>query len=353
MKYVSNVILLPIALLVLSCNKKNKDEIFGEAKNLSLYKNTNFSPTLEHKIHQDTNAVYCVTLLYAWNEIVDEIGKPWGINKKDTDLLLLSKSNSFLNALDQSDYFSNVEVDGTTINASVFFKKSLPFEFKLNSYDKKLKFNDIPVKSFGVNGWDDEISDLVTMLYYKNDENFIIKLSPEDKNHEIILFKTEAKYNSLIEMNQSLMSLTDISMDEKQNWRFNFLNDDILVIPKLNFNIETNFKKIEGKLLNGFDNQYKIETAYQRIGFVLDENGAEIESEVEVVVEAIEEIIDREIPKPKKLIFDKPFYVLLRKKETTNPYFVLWNVNAELLVEDKKKLLQIIENETIFIGEFG
>lgn len=334
MKYVSNVILLPIALLVLSCNKKNKVEIFGEAKNLSLYKKTNFSPTLEHQIHQDTNAVYCVTLLYAWNEIVDEIGKPWGIDKKDTDLLLLSKSNSFQNALDQNDYYSNVEVDGTTINASVFFKKSLPFEFKLNSYDKKLKFNDMPVKSFGVNGWDDEISDLVTILYYKNDENFIIKLSPIDKNHEIILFKTEAKYNSLIEMNQSLVSLTDISMDEKQNWRFNFLNDDVLVIPKFNFNIETNFKKIEGKVLNGFDNQFKIETAYQRIGFVLDENGAEIESEVEVAVEAIEEIIDKELPKPKKLIFDKPFYVLLRKKEATNPYFVLWNVNTELLVEE-------------------
>jgi hypothetical protein len=34
-------------------------------------------------------------------------------------------------------------------------------------------------------------------------------------------------------------------------------------------------------VLNGFDKQFKIETAYQRIGFALDENGAEIESEVE------------------------------------------------------------------------
>ena len=334
MKNLSKIFLLLVIAFTISCKKDNQESKFDKAKKITEFKNTKFSPTLENEIYKESNSIYCVTLLYAWNEITDEIGKPWGIDKKDNDLILLSKSNTYKNVLDKNEYFADVEIIDNNITAKAFFKKSLPFELKLNSYDKKLKFDNVPVKSFGVNGWDFEISDCVSILYYKNDDNFIIKLRPTDITHEIILFKTEENYKNLNEMNQSLLKLTDVSTEQKQNWRFNFLDDDIIIIPKFNFNIEKNYETMEGKILNGFENKFRIETAYQRTAFVLDENGAEIESEVEYAVEASESIGEIEKPKPKKLIFDKPFYVLLRKKGAENPYFALWNVNSELLVKE-------------------
>ncbi|MFC4738595.1 serpin family protein [Flavobacterium ponti] len=207
----------------------------------------------------------------------------------------------------------------------------------MNSYEKKLTFDKTPVKSFGLSGYDEfEMINSVKIIYYKNDENFIIKLLPKDENHEIILFKKEEKFASFFEMIQEIDNLTDLANIQKQNvklyWKFQFREEDKLIIPKINFNIKTNFPKLEGNIYNGFDSQYTIESIIQRTAFILDESGAEIESEVEVAVEAAEEIIE-EKPKPKQLIFDKPFLILLKRKDSKNPYFGLWTVNSELMIK--------------------
>ena len=210
MKNVSKVFALLVICFIISCKKENQESQeskFDKATSLSEFKHTAFSPTLENEIVKESNAIYCVTLLYAWHEIIDEIGKPQRIDANDTDLILLNKSNTYKNVLNEDEYFTNVEIVDNTITAKAFFKKSLPFELKLNSYDNQLKFDNIPVKSFGVDGWESEIANCVSILYYKNDANFIIKLSPKDKTHEIILFKTGNNYKSLNDMNESLLKL--------------------------------------------------------------------------------------------------------------------------------------------------
>ena len=75
-----------------------------------------------------------------------------------------------------------------------------------------------------------------------------------------------------------------------------------------------------------------IELAWQRTAFILDESGAEIESEAEAATEAIEE--EYEKPKPKKMIFDKPFLILLKRTDAKNPYFGLWITNTELMMKE-------------------
>ena len=177
---------------------------------------------------------------------------------------------------------------------------------------------------------------LLKIIYYKNDENFIIKLLPKDKNHEIILFKTEEKFASIFEMIQEIDNLTDLANTQKKDdnlyWKFQFREEDELIIPKINFNIKTNFPKLEGNIYNGFDSQYTIKSIIQRTAFLLDESGAEIESDAEIAVAASEEPI-AEKPKPKHLLFDKPFLLLLKRTNSKNPYFGLWNSNAELMVK--------------------
>jgi hypothetical protein len=334
MKTKKIILILPLLIYLTSC----KERKFPEVKNLSEYENTQFNPTLEHKISNDKNSVYCATLLFAWDEIREQINSPLTISDEYFDLKLLNKSTSFENVLKSNEYKVSGEVDGDLISARAEFNKSLPFELKLQSFKNKLTFDGQKVSSFGVNGYDNyKQLNIVKIIYYKNDNNFIIKLLPKDKEHEIILFKTEKNFNSIAEMTSEIEKLTEIGKTEKKNekinWKYFYGDEDIVVIPKFNFNIETNFTKIEGSNFNADKRNFQVERAWQRTAFILDEMGAEIESEA--VTDVVEEmVVEDEKPKPKKMIFDKPFLILLKRSDAKNPYFGLWTTNTELMTNE-------------------
>ena len=318
-------------------NGNKETQKFPEVKDLSAYENTNFLPTLEHKIDRQNNAVYCVTLLYAWEEVRKQINLPLTISPKDTDLMLLNNSKSFLNVLKSHEYTASGTIDGDLITARAEFNKSLPFALKLESYDNRLRFKGKPVASFGVSGYSDyEQLQFVKIIYYKNDNNFIIKLLPKDKQHEIILFKSDKIFNSMAEMNEEISKLTEIGKkerkDEKHQWKYRISYEDEVLIPKLKFNIETYYATLEGNRFETSKQKYLIARAWQRTAFVLDESGAEIESEAEIEACVVEEAIEN--PHPKKMRFDKDFLLLLKRTDAQNPYFGLWVVDTELMVND-------------------
>lgn len=336
MKRQTAIILTLILTTLFSCNNDRK---FPEVKELSEYKNTQFIPTLEHKISNDKNSVYSATLLFAWDEIRKQINSPLTISDEYFDLKLLNNSTSFENVLKSNEYKVSGEVDGDLITARSEFNKSLPFELKLKSFKNKLTFDGQKVSSFGVYGYDDYGQlKIVQIVYFRNDNNFIIKLLPKDKEHEILLFKTNQKFNSIAEMTTEIEKLTEIGMTEKKNekisWKYYYSEEDIVVIPKFNFNIETNYSTLEGNNFKSNKQNFQIERVWQRTAFILDESGAEIESkaEIEVATEAMEE--EYEKPKPKKMIFDKPFLILLKRADSKNPYFGLWTTNTELMTKE-------------------
>jgi hypothetical protein len=328
-------LLLTIFFIFFSCNEESK---FPKVKELSEFEKTEFIPTLEHKVTKDKNSIYCATFLFAWKELTKSFN-PIEFTEGNTDIVLLNKSNSFENVLKKDEYKISQEVDGDFVKIRAEFNKSLPFETKLQSFNNKLTFNGEKVSSFGVKGYDsNEQLKTVKIIYYKNDNNFIIKLLPKDKEHEIILFKTEQGFNSITEMTLEIEKLTEIGKaeikNEKINWKYYYDIEDIVIIPKFSFNIQTNYKTIEGTSFASNGENYDIIKAWQRTAFILDESGAEIESEAEIeyATEEIEE--EYEKPKPKKMIFDKPFLILLKRTDAKNPYFGLWTTNTELMIKE-------------------
>jgi hypothetical protein len=280
-------------------------------------------------------------LLFAWEEVRKQINTPLIISEEDKDLLLVNNSKSYLNVLKYNEYSVSGEIDGDLIRARAEFYKSLSLKTKLNSYDNKLAFKGVPVAAFGVHVNDDyEQLKTVRIVYYKDDNNFIIKLLPKDKQHEIILFKTDKVFHSMIEMNEEILRLSAIGKEERKNekinWRYYFsTGEDEVVIPKFNFNIETNYSTLEGNIFKTTKQEYRILKAWQRTAFLLDENGAEIESEAEFEAYAEEEEeVEKEEPSPKKMIFDKDFLLLLKRTDSQNPYFGLWVVNTELMMKE-------------------
>ena len=330
-------ILALIFTILFGCKKDSK---FPEVKNLSEFSHTQFIPTLENQISKNENSVYCATLLFAWDEIRNQINSPLTISEEYSDLILFNNSKSFMDVLKPEEYKVSGEIDGEMVKAYAEFSKSLPLEIKLTSFTNKLTFDGKKVSSFGLDGSEEnEVFDSFRIVYYKNDDNFIVQLFSKDKEHEIILFKSEKDFNSIAEMNTEIKRLTEIGNSERQderiNWRYFLRYEDELIIPKFKFNIETDYLTLEGTHFNVDKQIFTIEKAWQRTAFILDESGAEIESEaaMDAVAEAAEdEEIEKEIPRPKKMIFDKEFLILLKRKDAENPYFGMWTTNTELMI---------------------
>ena len=335
--YVSIIL---VALLFVSCGRAAKKttvkepvseeallEQVAEEENLSEFERTQFVPTLESPICSDTNAVYCATFLFAWDEVRKIVGTPLSISDSYRDLNLLNASTSFRGVLKPGEYEASGEVKGDFIFTRASFEKKLPFNFSLRKYEHKLKFDGQKVAAFGVNGDDHEdMKRIVEILYYKN-----------DKEHEIVLFKTEKKFRTMAEMATATDSLIQLGKKERaaanKKWKYQFLGDDVVMAPDIDFDISTSYNKLVGNIFEANTETYKILKAWQRTAFKLDEAGAEVKSEAEFeIVLACVEQEEEAKPTPKKMIFDKPFFVMLRRTDATNPYFCLYVANPELLV---------------------
>jgi len=95
-------------------------------------------------------------------------------------------------------------------------------------------------------------------------------------------------------------------------------------VPNLNWKIEHRLAELEGadkKLLIPGREGYWLQEAFQTIEFRLDKSGAVVASESEVSFAA----------EPRQYSFASPFLIVLRKRGTPVPFFVMWVDNAELL----------------------
>ncbi|MGB4769902.1 MAG: hypothetical protein WBP58_00485 [Chitinophagaceae bacterium] len=309
-----------------------------EVAGLDKLHNTDFALTLENPITANRNIIYSPTFLYAWDKIKAQLKSPINTDSSHSaDFILLNKSQSHHNTLTENEYSTEIEIDNGTITASAFFNKTLSFAKKLQYLDKPIILSNLKVSAFGMMDYDEFAASLIQVLYYKDDDHFILKLIPEDPHHEIILAKGLNDYHTLkdgiLQVYDFILQGEKERTDRRIAWKYQFKPADVLAIPVIQFNIENNYKTIEGQKLSTIEYPVLwLQTAYQRTGFILNENGAVIESEAiaAVVDSASAEIV---ISRPKKLIFDKPFLIIVKRTEQTNPYLAIKVEDTELLVK--------------------
>jgi hypothetical protein len=99
---------------------------------------------------------------------------------------------------------------------------------------------------------------------------------------------------------------------------------DVLLVPSMAWEITHHFTELEGhdkRLKNkGFEDLFTL-CAMQGIRFRLDRGGVEMRSEAFAAASAI----------PRKFVFDRPFFVFIRKRGSDIPFFAMYVDNAELL----------------------
>lgn len=287
---------LVTACTLVSCTHEKPEPTWSElpgVTSLDSLKQTDFMPTLENTVHADKNSIYAPTLLYAWDEIRNELGVSLALGPGSSeDFLMLNSSHSFENSLEVGEYTINKEIEGQKISVSTFFNKTLPFPAKMDKLEKGMDFNGTKVSAFGMNYRNQDIIDFSEILYYRSDDEFALKFTPRDESQEIILVKG---FNTLKTLSEAVTITSELIESGKREhrdsalaWKYTFNPEDFFSIPVIKFNINTNYKTIEGQGFKTRKMEYVITKAYQRTGFILNETGAVVESEAEIGVEAAE-----------------------------------------------------------------
>ncbi len=324
-------IFLPALLYVflVACHPVGRD--VPEVTQIEQLKHTAFVTTLENDLPVGKNVIYAPAFLYAWDELKKAHfdSQITLTDSNSRDFQLLNRSSSFQNSLNKNEYETHTSVNDGEITAEAFFHVSLPFASKMDVIEEGIKFGKTKVAAFGMNFLNDTITRSTQILFYENDDNFILKLIPRDTLHEIILFKGSLKCKTFGEaVKQVGVLIKNGDQDKQRNmsaWKYIFNINDKFSIPIIRMNLETNYKTLEGQAFSGRGVKYTVRAAYQRTALILDQKGAEVESEAAAALDSVGH--------PKNLSFNKPFLIIIKRIDKTNPYFVMKVENDELFTK--------------------
>jgi len=342
---------------VLKAQEESETILKADSKELE---QTIITPHMEEEVKGDKNILYCLTFQLAWNDLKDNMIKE-DIRLKDEPLCVahLNKALSSKEDVSEKDCvimagfgkdriiekinnalkekFGNEaprvleKLSPTDIMVYAYLYKNLKFKYVFESLESPIEFESNGqinnVRAFGIRRFSrseehENIAKQVSVIDYKDSDDFIIILASESFEDEIILAKMTPA-STLLKMIEAVeRRIVEAEPDEMRN-------RDTLQIPKFNFDITHSYNELIGKFFINRDfEDYFITEALQNIRFKLDEKGALLKSEARIRGKPIS-------PRPKLLIFDKPFLLYMKEKNGIHPYFAVWVDNAELMVSEK------------------
>lgn len=208
------------------------------------------------------------------------------------------------------------KIGPTDFISYAYFLKEVEYWTKLE--EKQVMFDHKQVKGFYADGinehrnvrvlkyWDDDRFIVALKLKADGDELFVAKGFDVNKPQEIV--HEINRYNSAI--------LPSIS------------SSDQFEMPKLHIQQHRDYIELTGKLLANNDfTQYSISKMYENIKFDMDHRGARVENEAVITGRGGG-------GKPqitRRFIMDKPFWVVMKRKDSQHPYFLLGVKNTELM----------------------
>lgn len=351
------------AVLLSSCNggagpsgEAGSEPAFdGESTELE---QTIIVPAFESPLEEGRNVVWCSSFQVAWDKLSDVIGEPVKMQESPQAVELLNSSRAkeedlhpdsyYANAgfvregiidtltQDMADKFPDVELPDFEpdwqIIAYAYLKLAIKFPHPYVIEEGGLSFTDsagkeTEVRGFGVEEDDrgaEDIRGQIEVLFYNDEKEFeyAVDLHKESSPYQLVLARVQpreslaATYDYIRERDREFIGKRDRR----------FVKWDWLLVPEIWWRIAHEFTDVENKLLlnDGFTD-YWIDAAKQMIYFKLDNEGVELESEAYTGAKMA--------GKPRKFLFNRPFFIYLKKRDAETPVFAMWVDNAELLVK--------------------
>lgn len=325
-----------ISTWLMACQAPTNQIAYDETlDNGNLY----FAPTMQQKLPTDENAVYAVSFPLAWQTVRKELKMSGPVNSESAELRMLDGSKTIEKALNDDDYELEIERKGRRLHVKTRQEVHLTFVPSFESYPNGLVFDGIPVHTFGTRGFQNiDYINRIDIAAYRDDDRFILRLIPMEQEHELYLFKADSTYATFEQMHADLLTFCRNADAGKSaggtgSWRYELTDMDEVNIPKVNFDNHHQFQQFLDAIFFVKRKEYIIADAIQQIAFGLNEHGVSMKTEADIITHD-GAYPPEDPPIPKQLVFDKPFYMVMKKAEMESPYFALYIANAALLEKE-------------------
>ncbi|GEM_PF-605545 len=330
------------------------------------------TPHMEVPIDPNTNVMWCSTFQLAWNEMCTLAGGPLQIVNAPPMVGVLNKRTATRADLDEASYLAMAGVGPATIEkinkelarkfpgtplarvpadiarnvgegywiAYSCLLKDLLFDEPFERSSLPMRFVDANVVTFGVTPYEGDdvpspddaaeakkagpnsqlqhrakLNAQVLIHDFKDSNDFIVELLTKSKDDRLILAK--------VKPGSTLSETIDMVLKRVGSSKpANMANEDSLKVPIINVDISKRYEQLIGKTL--VQARMPILEALQVIRFRLDEKGAQLMSLAFMSVGSA---------CPHWMEFDKPYLVLLQRKDAKHPYFAMWVANPGLMAK--------------------
>jgi hypothetical protein len=151
-------------------------------------------------------------------------------------------------------------------------------------------------------------------------DEFVLDLSSSSQPNQLIVARIAPR-----ETLAATLAAVDVLVERGQSFHASmrsFGPNDVLLVPEMLWRIEHRFAELQGnRIAGGALDGLEIEGARQDIRFRLDRSGAELRSEAAMEM----------APIPTHYVLDRPFLLIMKKRDAPRPFLVIWVDNAELL----------------------
>lgn len=290
------------------------------------------------------NFVWSGAMDLAWKELRQALNEKLELVTKDVTTLDMVKklNNSPLSENDffDTDYYAKggvgqdtldlitleakkkfPEIDTRDLNTTLYPEEMAAYsyltkqiEFLTGFLEKEVTFEGVTVKGFYAINQNQKTN--VRILDYWDNDRFIIGLTNKENNDEIYIAKGfgESHPSQITEMiNKYKTAYIDME------------NADRFEMPNIKMNVRRKYYELIGDpekgpfIENLYFKQY-IKTMFEIIRFEMNKKGARTENQVVPARDFPE--IKASSPLPKNLFMNKPFWLILIKKDSNNPYFI-------------------------------
>lgn len=202
----------------------------------------------------------------------------------------------------------------TDILSYAYFLKEIVYQTEFMK--SEMRFGDEYVKGFNADG---NSYENIVILDYQSADKFLVAIQLKDNSDMIFLAKgypmenPEALLKELQNAAPKGKNLNELGQTMNRK--------DIFQAPVISLASERSYKEMLGKnLKNKKFKQYAISTMKEIVKFDMDEKGARVENEA--VIGMITSA-GPDVYKPKTMIMDKPYWIVMKRRASDNPYFIL------------------------------
>jgi hypothetical protein len=349
---------------------KTHDDAFTEEgllqANAANLKDTIVTPHVEVPIAAEENIVWCASFQLAWNEACTLVEEDLHFEGNEPAMVGVLNKRSFTREhLDRESYvavagFVKDDIFGQIdrqlqdtfkgratpryvppktltprpqdIVAYSYLFKNLEFPVPFERIGKPLVFGTTAVPCFGMGeeykGGHAKMLEQLLILDYQSADDFIVELKTKGTQDRFILAKVQPAATLAETIRAVLSRIASANPVQPQMY-------DVLKVPKLNFDITREYQELENLKLvvknPHVARDLRILSALQNIRFQLDEEGVRLRSESHISFGCAAAAP----PPPARhvMVFDKPFLMLLQRRDADGPYFAMWIENPEILVK--------------------